>query len=298
MLNTPKVPFRCILCESKDYQAVAPQTRDSDQRIIKCQKCSHIQIFPLPKTADENKFYNEDEQTRLLYKNIDIEEFEKRASFDTQRRIGLIENNFKRNISILDIGCGYGFFIKLAKDAGFNATGLEVSKERREIAQKVTGEKILPRAIQGKNKSGKKYDVITLFHVLEHIKNPIELARDLKTYLKPNGTIIIEVPNANDYLLTLNRNYKDFFWQRAHISYFTPETINEVLKKAGHKNVKIIGIQRYSFQNALNWISRGKPQLQNPKYGASKFKLIESIYKNFLAKNLICDTLWIEAKVN
>jgi len=72
-------------------------------------------------------------------------------------------------------------------------------------------------AIDGPNKTGKKFDVITLFHVLEHIKNPVKTLADLRTYLKADGTLIVEIPNADDFLLQINKNYKDFFWQRASL---------------------------------------------------------------------------------
>lgn len=71
-----------------------------------------------------------------------------------------------------------------------------------------------------------------------------------------------------------------------------------VLKNAGYRKVKIGGIQRYSFENAINWLRDGKPQLDLPTYHTvSELEWLEKYYKDYLTKKLICDTLWIEARV-
>ena len=183
------------------------------------------------------------------------------------------------------------------KKAGFNPTGIEIGKDRRIIAKKVTSVPIWSNKIKGPNRSGKKFDIICLFHVLEHIQDPIKLCSDLKSYLKKNRTLIIEVPNTNHYLLNIDKHYRNFYWQRAHISYFTAETVKVVLKKAGFRKVKIVGVQRYTFINAANWLIFKKPQLKNPSYKTGIFSQVDNLYRKFLINNLSCDTLWIEAKV-
>lgn len=164
----------------------------------------------LPKKK-KKKFYDKDLQSKLILQKIDIANLQKRSEADTKRRVEKIKNILKPGNKILDVGCGYGFFVKALNNQGFNCTGLEVSKERREIAEKVTGEKILKDKIISANKSKTLYDAITLFHVLEHITDPIKLCQNLRTYLKGDGFLIIEVPNANDYLLNKSLPYRDFF---------------------------------------------------------------------------------------
>ena len=289
--------FTCIICQNHKPKTIASRTRDSDHNVVQCTVCSHLQLYPLPKEKEESKFYDKDQQTKLLNKSFTLEDLQRRSEADTQRRIETLTNNFKSRQSLLDIGTGYGFFLDAAQNNGFETTGLEISRDRLKIAQKVTDAAIWTFKIDGPNKTGKKFDIVTLFHVLEHIKNPIKLCNDLKTYLKKKGVLIIEVPNANDYLLQIKKPYRNFYWQIAHISYFTPKTVTQVLRRAGYRKIKIIGVQRYSFQNALNWLIFGKPQLKNPTYTSHIFSFIEKNYKNFLSKKKICDTLWIEARI-
>ncbi len=288
--------FTCLICSAHQSKIIATKTRDSSNLVAKCLSCSHIQLFPLPSADEDKVFYNRDLQAKNVLRKINTYDLEKRSAVDTNRRIASIQAEFDNNKSVLDVGSGYGFFLKALENLGFRAMGLEVSSDRREISRSITSTPTLSKAITGPNKTKRKYNIITLFHVLEHIKDPIKLCADLKSYLNNDGTLIIEIPNANHYLLKIS-HYKGFYWQRAHLSYFTPKTVSTVLKKAGYRKIKIIGVQRYTFINALHWIFFKKPQLQNPLYETKMFSIIDNIYKNYLTKRLTCDTLWIEAKV-
>lgn len=289
--------FICIICNYRKSEIISQKTRDSNSQVVKCSSCAHIQLYPLPSAKEDDNFYNQDLQAKNVFKKINSLDLEKRSAVDTQRRVDIIRGEFDQNKSVLDVGSGYGFFIKAIHDAGFQATGLEVSSARREISKTITNVSLLSKAITGPNKTKNRYGIITLFHVLEHIKDPIKLCVNLKSYLKKEGTLIIEIPNTNHYLLNISKPYKDFYWQRAHISYFTPKTILQVLKKAGYRKIKIKGVQRYTFINAIHWFFLSKPQLDSPSHKTKTFSWIDDLYKKFLTEKLICDTLWVEAKV-
>lgn len=288
--------FACIVCNGDKAEIISQKTRDNGSRVVKCSTCLHIQLYPLPSAKDNISFYDQDLQAKNVFKKINTLDLKKRSTSDTQRREGFISGEFKKNKSVLDVGSGYGFFLKAISGAGFKAVGLEVSSARRKISKTITNVPLLSKGITGPNKTKNRYDIITLFHVLEHIKDPIKLCANLKSYLKKDGTLIIEIPNTNHYLLKINKLYKDFYWQRAHISYFTPESVTKVLKKAGYRKIKIKGVQRYTFINALHWIFFGKPQLKNPSFQTSAFRFMDNLYKKFLNEKFLCDTLWIEAK--
>ena len=289
--------FSCILCKGQEFFQISKKTRDSKIEVVQCNSCSHIQLYPLPSKQEEERFYNQDVQTRSLRRKFSVKDLEKISLPDTQRRIRLISESASRGKTLLDIGTGYGFFLKAAKEAGFNPTGLEVGTDRLKVAKTITKVPIWNSRIAGKNTKRKKFDLITLFHVLEHVEDPIKLCQDLSTYLNKKGSLIIEVPNTDHYLNRVFKEYQDFYWQRAHLSYFTPTILREVLKEAGFRKIKLVGIQRYSFINSINWIIFKKPQLKNPSYETKAFALIDYIYKKILKSNLKCDTLWIEAKV-
>lgn len=292
--------FRCLICRKNNYKVIATKTRDSNHKIVVCKACSHIQMFPLPNRAEEKEFYNKDIQSKLIYKKLDPKILEQKLKPDNKRRAEALFAVCKSKSSVLDVGCGYGFFLKELHENGFkNIEGVEVSRDRRRAAKKIVNVPIWSFKIEGNNKTNKLFSFVTFFHVLEHSRNPVVIARDLKSYLKKDGTLIIEIPNANDYLIKFSKPYKNFFWQIAHLNYFTQKSLKSVITQAGYSNIKIKGVQRYGILNALNWVRYGKPQLHNPSYSASSILLyFEKIYKIILEKLLICDTLWIEAKIN
>ena len=101
----------------------------------------------------------------------------------------------------------------------------------------------------------KKFDVITMFHVLEHVPNQIKTLKILKTKLKNKGKIIIEVPHAEDFLILQDelKEFKDFIFWSEHLILHTYNSLKTILAKSGFKKIKIQYYQRYNFSNHLGW---------------------------------------------
>ena len=131
-----------------------------------------------------------------------------------------------------------------------------------------------------------------MFHVLEHLAQPINFLKKVKKHIKPNGRILIEIPNLDDFQIEKNSAYRDWFWQRAHLQYFSPKTLKLVLKKSGFKSIRVFGIQRYSIENMMYWKLNLKPQLKMPSFTTSEdFIWLDKYYKKYLEKNLKSDTI-------
>ncbi|MDC0851292.1 class I SAM-dependent methyltransferase [Candidatus Pelagibacter sp.] len=196
---------------------------------------------------------------------------------------------FLKNKSVLDFGCGIGTFIKLAKNITKKCHGFEINKKlifklKKEI-------KIFSKM----NQINEKYDFITMFHVLEHIPNSIEILKNLKKLLKSNGKLIIEIPHAKDILFNVDE-FKNFSLWSEHLVLHTEKSIIKILKHCGFKIANINYIQRYSLTNHIGWFVERKPEghvfLKN-LYD----KKIDKKYIDYLIKNKITDTLLIEAKI-
>ncbi len=286
--------MQCIFCGSKLNRVISKKVRDSNKnKVIQCISCNHIQLNPIPSREEDEKFYNNDlqEKNNRSYSSS-LKDHRKRSLNDTKRRVKLIVKICKKSDQMLEIGSGYGFFLEEMRKCGFKITGIEVSKERRNISKKVTKSKILNINLMDENLKIGKFDVIMFFHVLEHISDSISFLKNLKKAQNKNGKIIIEVPNHNDFQNKLNQYYKQWNFQRAHIHYFTPKTLTMILKKSGFKNVKIIGVQRYGIENMFNWKINKKPQLDSPDFEFKDgYQWIDKNYKQYLEKNLISDTI-------
>ena len=138
----------------------------------------------------------------------------------------------------------------------------------------------------------KPFDIVVLFHTLEHIIDPVILLKNIKKLLKPKGKVLVEVPNCDDFHLGLNKFYKEFYWERAHIHYFNSKSLKTVINLGGFKGIKITGVQRYSIENFFHWRLKNKPQMENPTYSLSgELNWLDESYKKYLERNLICDTL-------
>ena len=138
----------------------------------------------------------------------------------------------------------------------------------------------------------KKFDVITMFHVLEHIPHQVDTLKKIRNNLKKKGKIFIEVPSANDLLLDINlsNSFKNFTFWSEHLILHTEKSLTKILKAAGFKNIKIFFFQRYNFNNHINWFLMGKPggHIYKKKFGDNK---IIDEYTKFLKRKKKTDTL-------
>lgn len=132
-----------------------------------------------------------------------------------------------------------------------------------------------------------KYDLITMFHLLEHLIAPVELLSKVRKMLKPGGLLVLELPNYDNSMMEISREFHDFFFIRDHVSYYTPETVMIPLREAGFKNIKVSGVQLYGLTNHMNWIINKGPQLRKPAYESCEgMKWIEEIYKDRLEQTV------------
>ena len=143
-----------------------------------------------------------------------------------------------------------------------------------------------------------KADIVTMFHVLEHLKDPIESLKEIKKYLNPNGKIIIEVPNSNDALLKLYRSksFANFVFWSCHLFVYNPKNLKQIVQKSGLKVKKIRYIQRYSLMNHMYWLLKHKAGGHKiwAKYDC---KLFNTAYSFFLKLTKTTDTIEITAEI-
>ncbi|MGV6845870.1 MAG: class I SAM-dependent methyltransferase [Lutibacter sp.] len=149
-----------------------------------------------------------------------------------KRKVNLIKSFTNNEKLILDIGCGVGDFLQACKKNGCQVEGIEPNKEARHIASN----KIEKKVFENLNEiTSVKFDVITLWHVLEHVPDFNEYINKIKSLLKPNGTLIVAVPNFKSY----DAQYYHEFWAAfdvpRHLWHFSKQAIKSIFKK--HKMI-------------------------------------------------------------
>jgi 2-polyprenyl-3-methyl-5-hydroxy-6-metoxy-1,4-benzoquinol methylase len=180
-----------------------------------------------------------------------LEEARKKTILDDQRRFEQFRS-FIVGKDVLDFGCGNGGFLTLCKPWANNLSGREVQKDAAD-ALKRDGLRI--------NMTDWPYDTVTMFHVLEHLVDPLRELKQLKQEIKEGGQIIIEVPSARDFLLfflELPEFKAHTYTSEYHTVLYTEETLKKLIELAGFKNVSIEGFQRYSINNHLHWLKEKK----------------------------------------
>ena len=274
---------KCYLCGSDEFEIIKGIVRDNhDLKILRCKKCSLVTLSSFSHIDDQ--FY---EQGKMRNNNFVPELWAEKAYPDDFRRFNFLKDKIKNKV-VVDFGCGAGGFINLAKDVCKTVYGLELEERLR----KYHIEKGL-KVYSSIKEIDENVDFITMFHVLEHLQNPIDILKDLKEHLNDKKSqIIIEVPNSNDALITLYKSeaFSKFTWWSCHLYTYNSNSLKILAQKAGYKINYIKNIQRYGIFNHLYWIFKGQPG-GHLKFSYIKIPFIEKIYSLFLSLFNKTDTI-------
>lgn len=139
-------------------------------------------------------------------------------------------NGVSKEKKLLDIGCGTGDFLKVAKANQWTVCGIEPNEQARIIANKKSNNAVFDSA-HLQTLTPYSFDVITLWHVLEHLPNLEAHIATFEALLKPNGRLVIAVPNYNSY----DANYYNRFWAAfdvpRHLWHFSQTAISKLVRK-------------------------------------------------------------------
>lgn len=141
----------------------------------------------------------------------------------------------KQEASVLDIGCGTGSFLEVLKIKNWNTVGVEPNKKARILAEE-KGIFCVEETSQIKNQT---FDCITMWHVLEHVIDIEKQFLELKRLLKPNGVLIIAVPNFKSYDAKYYKKYWAAFDVPRHVWHFSTTAIQKIGKDYNFKLTKI-----------------------------------------------------------
>jgi SAM-dependent methyltransferase len=256
-----------------------------------------VYLFPIMSEAEEAEFYRA-EFEKYMAGRSGAGWKSPQAHFrayqpEGERRLPLVRPYLKEQDEVLEIGSSTGYFLDDLRGYVASVTGVEPGEAYRTHANRLG----LRTHSSLDELAGRRFDVIFLYYVLEHLRHPIGYMSSLSSWLKPGGRILLEVPNVDDVLLGPYHipNFGPFYWQKAHYQNFSHATLNDVLTRAGY-SVKLIPAQRYDLSNHMVWMMEGKPG------GAGRFKELftaelETAYAEALKRQWKCDTLFAVMEV-
>ena len=256
------------LISNKNLVTLNNRTRDKKIKVIKDLATN---IIFLEKYITSNEYYSStkykdgrkfSKKTGKIFNKVKTLKGKVKSTviLDDNRRAHQFKKLLK-NKDVLDFGCGWGGFLKIAKNCK-SLNGIELRKDCLNYIKKNLKKINVSNNIKNFEK---KFDIITMFHVLEHLPKQVETLKLLKNKLKKGGKIIIEIPHAKDFLILQDelKEFKNFTFWSEHLILHTYKSLKVILLRAGFKSINIEYYQRYNFSNHLGWFIKRKPDGHN-----------------------------------
>ncbi|MBU1632519.1 MAG: class I SAM-dependent methyltransferase [Nanoarchaeota archaeon] len=278
----------CQICGNQEhtlFMKAEDQLKSELYDLFKCNKCDLISVHPLPSDQKLSNYYKKDyygapEKGIIGY----FERSLKNKVF--KKHLKEIEKRSKKGL-LLDLGCGNAYFLKFAKNSNWDIQGVEMSPDASQFANK-QGLNVMNSSIETANLPKNNYDVITMFNVLEHLKNLNVIMKHNYDILKNDGTLLIEIPNIESLqLIIFNKNWCHLDLPR-HIYHFKRKTFEILAKKHGFKIVHEYSIP-FSLHEVAGWILSLSSMLkkknnedENKKLTSRKFN-IKSLFLLLIA---------------
>ncbi|MCF6297223.1 MAG: class I SAM-dependent methyltransferase [Flavobacteriaceae bacterium] len=245
---------------------------------------------PQPKKEILGRYYESDAYISHTDSNKTIFEkvYQFAKNYALKNKIKLVkkESAVKINLHVLDIGCGTGDFLIACKNKNWQVIGVEPNKNASVIATSklsILNSKVLTKKKQEstilnsiKNiEKNKQFDIITMWHVLEHVPNLTEYISNLRKLLKPNGTLIVAVPNFKSHDAQYYKEHWAAYDVPRHLSHFSQKSIQLLFIDVEMKVVKTIPMKFDAYYVSL----------LSEKHKTGTPNLLKAFYRGF-ASNL------------
>lgn len=225
----------CPLCKGGAYEVVSERDRDgSPLTTVLCTSCGHVFTVPIPTTEQLAAYYAD--KYRHDYKAVARPKPKHvlRAGRRALERLDNLSPHAKASSRLLDIGAGGGEFVYLAGKAGYAARGVEPNRGYAAHARKELDIDVTAATFQEVEFDPGSYDVITLHHVLEHLPDPAAALAQIRSWLTPSGTLMLEVPNVLSTYHSPSRRF-----HRAHLHTFNRLGLEDLVRNAGFSIVSV-----------------------------------------------------------
>lgn len=159
-------------------------------------------------------------------------------------------------IRLLDVGCSSGAFLNTAIQLGFRAEGVEPAPEAAATAQ-AAGLNVRQGLLQEAGYAEGQFDAITLFEVIEHLQQPLELLQECRRILRPGGILLVGTGNAASWSMAAmgaRWEYLHIAKHGGHVSFFSPESLASLGERAGFEvaAVHTRGVRFYEKEDCTN----------------------------------------------
>lgn len=223
---------KCILCGQETFGTI---NNPYNITIAKCEGCGLMYQYPRPSKELIEHLYEDEE----YFESYMDERGAFQKKFFRYRFDALLKH--KQAGRVLDVGAASANFVSVACERGWDAYALELSQVVAEHAKQILNAEILNCTIEETSFERNFFDVVHVSYVLEHMYNPISSLKKVRTWLKPDGLVIIEVPNEGNMRIRAQianifrgeRRIPNLHGVSPHSYFFTKQTLCKILQVSG-----------------------------------------------------------------
>lgn len=285
------ININCNLCGEDKHKTVLTKGIFT---IVKCNNCGLVYMNPQPNGNELQKLYTKKyfigggfDKTINYNKESDKKSREEINKIEI--KLGyikrLIENNRK---NLLDVGCGYGFFLQTAKNKGYNIFGNDISKDAAEYSSRMLKIQTFRGVLEDLNLTPNYFDIVTMTEVAEHLPDPLKTFKEVYRILKEKGLFVIETGNISSLKAKIAGKKWDYFIFPGHLYFFSKKTLTALIKKAGFDISYIIPPHDFKESKIYNQINPLFLKLHlNRKIINLALKAIINLYDNLFSSGMI-----------
>jgi len=222
----------CPTCGSRD---AAPELEKDHMQIVRCRSCDLVYVTPTFDEAHYKEVYASQAYQDIV-RDLGIDSHDYRVQRFGTERVALMAQHLRvpagRAPRYVDVGCSTGFVVEAARNAGWEALGLDLNPSAIEFGRS-RGLDLRVGALDDGGLAAGAFDAVSMFDVLEHLIDPARILEDAIALLAPDGILFLYVPNYDSASRLLMGEHAHFIWPTHHLNYYTPTTIRDLLARHG-----------------------------------------------------------------
>jgi SAM-dependent methyltransferase len=218
------------------------EPEEQDAWVVRCLRCGLVYLNPRPSKDRIGIYYPPNYQANML-------SLLAKGKTNPVARFGFAMVRRRRTPSravgrLLDVGCSNGAYLAAMREKGWDVEGVEFDGDAVEYARHSRNLKVTQGEVEDAlgQLPANNFDVVTMWHVLEHAFDPAAALKQIHRVLKPGGILMLEVPNYASPLVSLFKRYWFPMDIPRHLYQFTPATMKTMLTKAGFNRVQVKGV--------------------------------------------------------
>jgi 2-polyprenyl-3-methyl-5-hydroxy-6-metoxy-1,4-benzoquinol methylase len=217
----------CILCNATSLK---PLENYTSYELVRCNSCDFVFTQKIPDKQELLEYYSENYDRTNYFSPI------------TKKRYNELLDKFepfRKTNRMLDIGCGYGFFLEVARERGWEVYGVEITDDAVDACTK-KGINMFKGDSKDVNFDNESFDVVISIEVIEHLNDPNSYLSKAHDLLRSGGVMYVTTPNFNSYLRYRLKEDYDVISYPNHLCYFTARTLKQAFTQNGFIKKKVI----------------------------------------------------------